>query len=80
MADEGPAKKGVFLGRLGVFMKFSGKAESVFKVLHGVQKRGQYLAVTNFEANRDDATKDLFAATISVSMLKVDEKGSLDIK
>jgi len=29
---------------------------------------------------RDDATKDLFVATISVAMLKVDEKGSLEAK
>ena len=78
--DEAPSKKTSFLTKYAVFMKFSGKAESVFKVLHGIQKKGQYLAVTNFEAARDDATKDLFAATISVALLKVDEKGTLEAK
>jgi hypothetical protein len=78
--DEAPSKKSTFLSKYAVFMKFSGKAESVFKVLHGLQKKGVYLAVTNFEAVRDDATKDLFAATISVAMLKVDDKGSLEAK
>jgi len=78
--DEAPARKSSFLGKHNVFMKFSGKAESVFKVLHGVQRKGQYLAVTSFEALRDDATKDLFAATISVAMLKVDEKAGLEAR
>jgi hypothetical protein len=78
--DEGPAKKSPFLTKVGAFMKFSGKAESVFKVLHGVQKKGLYLAVTSFEAQRDDQTKDLFLASITVSMLRVDEKASLEAK
>jgi hypothetical protein len=78
--EEGPSKKPPFLSKYGVFMKFSGKAESVFKVLHGVQKKGLYLAVSHFEAIRDDGTKDQFAATISVAMLKVDEKASLETR
>jgi hypothetical protein len=78
--DEGPGKKGNFLTKLGVFMKFTGKAESVFKVLHAVQKKGQYLSVSGFEAVRDDSTKDQFVATLSVAALKVDDKGTLDVK
>jgi hypothetical protein len=78
--DEGPSKKSAFLSKVGAYMKFSGRAESVFKVLHGVQKKGLYLAVTGFEAQRDDQTKDLFVASITVAMLKVDEKSSLEAK
>ena len=74
------AKKAAYLTEYGVYMKLTGQAESVFKVLHGVQKKGRYLAVTGFEALRDDGTKDLFAATITVAMLKVDEKGALEIR
>jgi hypothetical protein len=77
--DEG-AKKGSYLAKFGVYMKFAGKAESVFKVLHGVQKKGQYLSVSGFEAVRDDSTKDQFVATLSVAALKVDEKGTLEAK
>lgn len=78
--EGGGTKKAAYLTKHGVFMKFSGKAESVFKVLHAVQRKGQYLAVTNFEALRDDGTKDLFVASISVAMLKVDEKGALEVR
>jgi hypothetical protein len=78
--DEVAAKKGNYLTKYGVYMKFSGRAEAVFKVLHGVQKKGQYLAVSGFEAVRDDSTKDQFVATLSVAALKVDEKGTLDVK
>jgi len=73
-------KKGAFLTKYGIFMKFTGKAESVFKLLHGVQKKGQFLAVTNFEAIRDDSTKDQFSASLAVVLFKVDEKGSLDVR
>lgn len=78
--DEGPAKKGAYLTKYGVFMKFTGKAESVFKLLHGVQRKGQFLAVNTFEAIRDDSTKDQFSANIAVILFKVDEKGSLDVR
>jgi hypothetical protein len=79
-ADEDDAKKAVFLRKYSIFMKFSGKAESVFKVLHGAQKRGAYLTVTQFEARRPDASKDLFDASITVALLKVDDKAPLEAK
>ncbi|HXX92198.1 MAG TPA: hypothetical protein VEN81_01105 [Planctomycetota bacterium] len=78
--DEAPGKKAAYLTKVGAYMKFSGKAEAVFRVLHGVQRKGQYLAVTNFEAQRDDQTKDLFLASITVAMLRVDEKAGLEAK
>lgn len=66
--------KSSFVTPYGVLMKFAGRAESVFKVLHGVQKKGQYLAVTQFEARRSEASKDLYQATLTVALLRVDEK------
>lgn len=73
--EEDPAGRGAsFVTAYPVFMKFAGKAESVFRVLHGAQKKGEYLAVTQFEARRAEASKDLYQATITVALLRVDEK------
>ncbi len=71
------AGKGGFLSRYGLSMKFSGSAASVFKVLHGAQKKGGFLAVTHFETRRPDASKDIFEASMAVALLKVDEKAGL---
>jgi hypothetical protein len=72
--DDPSGRKASFVTPYGIFMKFAGKAESVFKVLHGAQKKGQYLAVTQFEARRSEASKDLYQATMTVAILRVDEK------
>jgi hypothetical protein len=74
------SKKSTFLTKTSVFMRFTGKVESVFKVLHGAQKKGSYLAVTHFEIGRPDATKDLFEASIAVTLLKVDDKGAFEAR
>src|SRR5882672_4199665 len=76
--NERSAKKSRFLTKHSVFIRFSGKAESIFRVLHGAQKKGSYLAVTQFEMSRPDATKDVFEASLAVALLKVDDKGALD--
>jgi len=73
--DEPPQK--TFLSKLSVFIKFSGRAETVFRVLHGVQKKGTYLAVSHFDLTREDPTKDSFSANLAVSLLRVDEKAPL---
>lgn len=78
--DRGPAKKAQFLTKYAVFLKMSGNAESIFRVVHGAQKKGSYLAVTQFEMSRPDATKDSFEASLAVAMLKVDDKAGLEAK
>lgn len=75
----GPAvKKSTFLTKYSVFMKMTGKVESVFRVIHGIQKKGNYLALTHFELGRTDATKDLFEASIAVALLSVDDKAGFE--
>ena len=78
--DERSSKKSQFLTKYSVFLKVQGKVESVFRIIHGAQKQGSYLAVTHFEIGRSDATKDLFEASIGVAMLKVDDKAGLESK
>jgi len=76
--DDRSSKKSRFLTKYSVFIRFQGKVDSVFRVIHGAQKKGSYLAVTQFEMSRPDATKDVFEATLAVALLKVDDKGALD--
>lgn len=78
--DERSAKKSQFLTKYSVFIRFHGKADAVLKVVHGVQKKGAYLAVTQFDMSRPDATKDLFEASLGVALLKVDDKGALETR
>lgn len=77
-SDDRNSKKSRFLTKYSVFIRFSGKAENVFKVVHGVQKKGSYLALTQFDLSRPDATKDVFECGMAVSLLKVDDKGAMD--
>ena len=76
--DDRSSKKSRFLTKYSVFIRFSGPVQSIFKVIHGAQKKGSYLAVTQFELSRPDATKDVFEAALGVAMLKVDDKGAID--
>ena len=78
--DDRNSRKAQFLTKSSVFMRFTGKVESVFKVLHAAQKKGSYLAVTHFEMGRPDSTKDSFEAQIAVSLLKVDDKAGFEVK
>jgi len=78
--DDRGAKKSQYLTKYSVVMKLVGKSESVFKVVHGAQKKGSFLAVTQFEMGRPDATKDLFEASITAALLKIDEKAGLEAK
>jgi hypothetical protein len=78
--EEPGAAKASFLTKHALTMKFSGSASSVFKVLHGVQKKGAFLAVTQFETRRPDASKDLFDASIAVALLRVEEKAPLEAR
>jgi len=78
--DERNSKKSQFLTKYSVFMKVTGRAEAIFRILHGAQKKGSYLALTHFEIGRPDATKDLFDASIGVALLKVDDKAGLETK
>jgi hypothetical protein len=74
------AKKSQYLTKYSVVMKVVGKSESVFKLVHGAQKKGSFLAVTQFEMGRPDATKDLFEVSITAALLKVDDKAGLEAK
>ena len=76
--DERSSKKSQFLTKYSVFMRVTGRAESIFRIIHGAQKKGSYLALTHFEIGRPDATKDSFEASIGVSMLKVDDKAAME--
>lgn len=78
--DERSSKKSQFLTKYSVFIKVLGRQESVFKMVHGAQKKGSFLAVTHFDLTRPDATKDLFEASIAVAFLKVDDKAGLETK
>jgi hypothetical protein len=78
--DERSSKKSQFLTKYSVFMKVTGRAESIFRILHAAQKKGSYLALTHFEIGRPDATKDSFEASIGVALLKVDDKAGLETK
>jgi hypothetical protein len=72
--SEPVTKKGVFLNKYSVSMSIRGEAMSIFKFVHGVQKKGEYLAVSHFEFTRDDPTKDYFGAMVAVTLLKADDK------
>ena len=52
----------------------------MFKLVHGAQKKGSFLAVTQFDMGRPDATKDLFESSITAAMLKIDDKAALEAK
>lgn len=61
---------------LPVFMKFKASSEAAFRVLHGAQKKGAYLAVTQFEFVREDVARDRGAAAIMGAILRVEEKAA----
>jgi hypothetical protein len=79
--DEPVTKKGVFLNKYIVHMAFKGDQQSVFKVLHGVQKKGPgFLSVHHFEVDRRDPTRDYLEASIRVSLLRTDTKAPVEGK
>jgi hypothetical protein len=77
---SGEPRKGVFLATYPVFMKFRGTEQAVFGMLHAVQKKGQFLAVTQFHAQKEDLGKDVVGGSIGVALLSVDEKATIDGK
>lgn len=78
--DEAVTRKGVFLNKYMIRMTFKGDQQSVFKLLHGVQKKGSFLAVAHFEVDRKDPTKDYLDADIRVCLLGIDEKAPIELK
>lgn len=76
--DEAVTRKGAFLNKYSVYMKFKGDAQSVFKVLHGAQRKNAFLAVSHFECAQDDPSKDSFSAAMTVAILRADEKLPFD--
>jgi hypothetical protein len=61
-------------------MKFRGTEQAVFSVLHAVQKKGQFFAVTQFQVSQEDLAKDLCGASIGVALLRVDDKAPIEPK
>ena len=80
MERSGEARKGVFLTKFPVFMKFRGSEQAVFAVLHAVQKKGQFFAVTQFQVQQEDLAKDVCGASIGVALLRLDEKAPIEPK
>jgi hypothetical protein len=78
--DDRGSKKSTYLTKYSVVMKIVGKSESVFKLVHGAQKKGSFLAVTQFDMGRPDATKDLFESSITAALLRIDDKAALEAK
>ncbi len=80
-ADAGPAvQKGVFLNAYAVFLKVRASSEAAFRILHGVQRKGNYLAVTQFAWAQNDPARDMGDVSITVAVLRVDEKAPLEPK
>jgi len=75
-----PPKKGGFLEAYTVFVKVRASSETAFRIVHGVQKKGNYLAVTRFSWAQDDPARDMGVASIAVAVLRVDEKAPLEAK
>ncbi|HYF01400.1 MAG TPA: hypothetical protein VEJ18_20930 [Planctomycetota bacterium] len=77
-AGSGAASPGTPAGgavsALPVFMKFKAGSEAAFRVLHGAQKKGAYLAVTQFEFVREDVARDRGSAAIMGALLRVEDK------
>ena len=73
-AAPGP---GAFLNAYGVYLRFRAKSETAYRLAHAVQKKGQYLAVTQFEWSRDDVARDSVLVGLGVAVLNVDEKAPL---
>lgn len=79
--ESGPApKKGGFLEAYTVFLKVRSSSEAAFRIIHGVQKKGNYLAVTRFGWAQEDPARDFGTASITVAVLRVDEKAPLAAK
>jgi hypothetical protein len=76
-AEDPVPGKTAFLRKTPVLVRFSGRPEAVLRMVHGLQKKGSYLSVTRFDAARPDPTRDVFEASMSVAMLRVDEKAPL---
>jgi hypothetical protein len=80
MDRAGEGRPGAFLTKYPVFMKFRGTEQAVFSVLHAVQKKGQFFAVTQFQVSQEDLAKDLCGASIGVALLRVDDKAPIEPK
>lgn len=74
---EESGKKGAFLNAYAVFLKVKCSSKSALQIVHGVQRKGNYLAVTRFAFAQEDPARDFGTATITAAVLRVDEKAPL---
>jgi hypothetical protein len=70
----------LFFNRLPVGFKLRGPSAAIFKVVHGIQQKGEFLAVTGFSATKDDDHADLFVCELEVSALLINGAGDLQEK
>jgi len=77
--QEEPTLKGdSFLGMLNVKFKVTGTADTIIKVIHGLQQEGpNYLSVGAVEIISSDPTKNLLQAVLSAGALVVKPDGAL---
>lgn len=68
----------LFLNRVSVRFRFTADSRTVFSVAHGVQQRGKYLAVEQFDVQRADPTKDVFTADLVVTAIRLNPEGTLE--
>jgi len=77
--SETNVKKGLFVNRLTVRMRVIGPSKAVFEWLHRAQKKGEFLAVDDFKAEKMSPHEDIFGAELEVSGLLVDTAGALSL-
>ena len=72
-------KKGAFLNAFFVEVKLNGTSESIFRLLHDLQRKNDFLTIRKFLIKKDDPTVDLLQAEIVAGGLIIDEQGSPDV-
>lgn len=70
--EEATADRERFLNALLVNVKLRGSSASIFKVVHGLQKKGDFYAITSFSAEKEGEHEDLFLCEFQAAALLVD--------
>jgi hypothetical protein len=74
---EASADPSFFLNLLRVQVKMRGSSESIFKVVHALQKKGSFYAVTSFRAVKEEEHADMFVCELEAAALLVNPKGAV---
>lgn len=73
-------RKGLYLNSLNLRIVIQGSAQSVFKILHGLQMKGSYLRIERFSAVKTDPHKDTFTLDMVTGLLLLDKTGTFDVR